>query len=129
MVRILFVCVHNSGRSQIAKAFFNVLAKNMGIADSAGTKPSSQVNPAVIKVLQEVGIDISREKPKLLTIELMDKFDRVITMGCKVEETCPASFLPTEDWNLTDPTDKTIEEVRRIRNEIKIRVEKLVSEL
>lgn len=129
MVKILFVCVHNAGRSQMAKAFFNVLAKNKGIADSAGTKPSSQVNPAVIKVMQEVAIDISREKPKLLTLELMDEFDRVITMGCGVEGTCPASFLPTEDWNLTDPADKPTEEMRRIRDEIKIRVEKLILEL
>ena len=113
----------------MAKAFFNTFAKNKGIADSAGTKPSSQINPVVIKVMEEIGIDISRENPKPLTIELMDKFDRVITMGCGVEETCPASFLPTEDWNLTDPADKTIEEVRRIRDEIKIRVEKLISEL
>ena len=129
MVKILFVCVHNAGRSQMAKALFNVLAKNKGVADSAGTKPSSQVNSAVIKVMQEIGIDISRENPKLLTIELMDKFNRVITMGCGVEETCPASFLPTEDWNLTDPADKPTEEMRRIRDEIKIRVEKLILEL
>jgi arsenate reductase len=113
----------------MAKALFNVLAKNKGIADSAGTKPSSQVDPTVIKVMQEVVIDISREKPKLLTLELMDKFDRVITMGCGVEETCPASFLPTEDWNLTDPADKPIEEVRLIRDEIKTKIEKLVMEL
>ena len=113
----------------MAKAFFNTLAKNKGIADSSGTKPSSKINPDVVKVMEEVGIDISREKPKLLTLELMGKFDRVITMGCGVEETCPACFLRTEDWNLTDPTDKPIEEVRRIRGEIKARVEKLISEL
>ena len=63
-------------------------------------------NPVVVQVMQEIGIDISHEKPKLLTIELMDKFDRVITMGCGVEETCPASFLPTEDWDLDDPEAK-----------------------
>jgi protein-tyrosine-phosphatase len=113
----------------MAKAFFNALAKNQGMADSAGTKPTSEVNPTVIKAMQEAGIDISREKPKLLTLELMDKFDRVITMGCGVEETCPASFLPIEDWGLVDPADKSIEEVRLIRDDIQTRVEKLVREL
>jgi arsenate reductase len=79
--------------------------------------------------MEEAGIDISREKPKLLTLELLDNFDRVITMGCGVEDTCPASFLPTEDWGLDDPADKPAEEVRRIRDEIKARVEKLVAAL
>lgn len=105
------------------------MAKKKGIADSAGTKPSSQVNPTVVKVMQEAGIDISREIPKLLTLELMDRFDRVITMGCGVEESCPASFLPTEDWGLDDPADKPIEEVRRIRDEIKSKVAKLIAGL
>ncbi|OGN87673.1 MAG: arsenate reductase [Chloroflexi bacterium RBG_13_46_9] len=129
MVRVLFVCVHNSGRSQMAKAFFNALAINKGIADSAGTRPATGINPTVIQVMHEVGIDISREIPKLLTLELVEQFDRMITMGCGVEETCPAGFLPTEDWGLDDPADKSIEEVRRIRDEIKTRVEKLVAEL
>jgi arsenate reductase len=113
----------------MAKAIFNALSKNKGMADSAGTKPSPKVNPEIVKVMQQIGIDISREKPKLLTPELMDKFDRVITMGCGVEETCPASFLPTEDWALDDPEGKTIEEMRRIRDEIKTRVEILVTGL
>jgi arsenate reductase len=113
----------------MAKAFFNTLAKNGGIADSAGTKPAAQINPTVVQVMQEVGIDISREIPKLLTLELLEKFDRVITMGCGLEDTCPASFLPTEDWGLDDPADKPVEEVRRIRDEIKTRVEKLVAQL
>ena len=113
----------------MAKAFFNTLAKNKGIADSAGTKPATQINPVVIQVMQEVGIDISREIPKLLTLELVEQFDRVITMGCGVEDSCPAGFLPTEDWGLDDPADKPIEEVRRIRDEIKARVKKLVAEV
>jgi len=129
MEKVLFVCVHNSGRSQMAKAFFNILAKKRGIADSAGTKPSDRVNPVVVQVMQEVGIDISREIPKLLTPELMDKFDRIITMGCGGETSCPAGYLPTEDWDLDDPEDKPIEEVRRIRYQIKKRVEKLAAEL
>ena len=113
----------------MAKVFFNILAKNKGIADSAGTKPAQQVNPTVIQVMREVGIDISREIPKLLTLDLVEQVDRMITMGCGVEETCPADFLPTEDWGLDDPADKPIEEVRRIRDEIKARVKKLVTEL
>lgn len=113
----------------MAKAFFNTLAKNKGIADSAGTRPAPQLNPTVTQVMHEVGIDISREIPKLLTLKLVEQFDRMITMGCGVEDTCPASFLPTEDWALDDPADKPIEEVRRIRDEIKNRVEKLVAEL
>jgi arsenate reductase (thioredoxin) len=113
----------------MAKAFFNTLAKNKGIADSAGTKPSERVNPTVVQVMKEAGIDISHEKPKLLTLELVEQFDRLITMGCGVEDSCPAGFLPTEDWGLDDPADKPIEEVRRIRDEIKTRIEKLVAEL
>jgi len=113
----------------MAKSFFNLLAEGKGISDSAGTKPSTEVNPTVIKVMQEIAFDLSLEKPKLLTIELLDKFDRVITMGCVVEESCPASYLPTEDWNLDDPADKPIELVRLIRDEIKERIENLISEL
>jgi arsenate reductase len=82
-----------------------------------------------VQVMQEVGIDISREIPKLLTLELLEEFDRVITMGCGLEDTCPVSFLPTEDWGLDDPADKPLEEVRRTRDEIKTRVEKLVAQL
>jgi arsenate reductase len=113
----------------MAKAFFNTLVKNKEIADSAGIRPATQINPVVIQVMQEAGIDIGREIPKSLTIELFEKFDRMITMGCGVEDSCPAAFLPTEDWGLDDPADKPIEEVRRIRDEIKTRVEKLVAEL
>jgi arsenate reductase len=113
----------------MAKAFFNALARNKGIADSAGTKPAKQVNPTVVQVMREVGVDISNEIPKLLTLELIEQFDRMITMGCGVEETCPAGFLPTEDWGLDDPAGKPMEEVRRIRDEIKSRVQELVARL
>lgn len=113
----------------MAKGFFNARAKDKSFADSAGTKPSVGVNPVVVKAMCEVGIDISREKPKLLTLELMDKFDRVITMGCSIEESCPASFLPTEDWSLDDPEGKPIEDVRRIRDEIKVKIDVLTDEL
>ncbi|MDD5189825.1 MAG: arsenate reductase ArsC [Dehalococcoidales bacterium] len=129
MLKILFVCVHNSGRSQMAKAFFNKLADGKGTADSAGTKPDTKINPMIIRAMQETGIDISHETPKLLTLELAEQFDRMITMGCGVEETCPARFLPTEDWGLPDPAGQPIEVVRQIRDQVRARVEKLVAGL
>jgi arsenate reductase len=113
----------------MAEAFFNHLAKGKASATSAGTKPGPQVNPAVVKAMREAGLDISQQKPKALTFEMIENADRVITMGCGVEEVCPASFVPTEDWELEDPEGKPIEKVREIRDEIKARVEKLIKEL
>ena len=129
MKKILFVCVHNSGRSQMAEAFFNQLAKGNAVATSAGTQPAAQVNPTVVAAMRELGIEIGNQKPKSLTLEMMESADRVITMGCNVAETCPASFIPTEDWELDDPEGKSIEETRHIRDQIKTRVEVLVKEL
>jgi arsenate reductase len=125
---VLFVCVHNSGRSQMAEALFNQMAETRAVAISAGTKPASRVNPVVTEAMREIGMDISHKTPKLLTLEMLEKADRVITMGCDVEETCPASFVPTEDWELGDPEGKPLEEIREIRDEIKTRVEKLLAE-
>jgi arsenate reductase len=127
--KVLFVCVHNAGRSQMAQAFFNQMAKGKAQGLSAGTQPSKKVNPTVVKAMREVGIDISRRKPKMLTLEMLEDADRVITMGCSVEKACPASFVPTEDWQLDDPEGKPIEQVRRIRDEVKARVERLAKEL
>ena len=129
MKTVLFVCVHNSGRSQMAEAFFNRLAKNRAVAFSAGTSPAEYINPLVIRVMGELGIDIRRQKPKALTLEMMEKADRAITMGCGVEPACPASLVPTENWELDDPEGKSLEEVRKIRDEIKSRVEALVKVL
>ena len=129
MKKILFVCVHNSGRSQIAEAFFNKLAKNKARAISAGTQPAAQINPTVVAAMRELGMEIGNQKPKSLTLEMMESADRVITMGCNVAETCPASFIPTEDWELDDPEGKSIEETRQIRDQVKTRVEVLVKEL
>jgi arsenate reductase (thioredoxin) len=128
MKNILFVCVHNSGRSQIAEAFFNQLAKGKAQAYSAGTQPAEIVNPVVVKAMQEVGIDISSNKPKMLNIEMIEKADKMITMGCgsEAEAVCPASFIETDDWKLDDAKGKSLEQVRKIRDEIKIRVAKLV---
>ena len=129
MKKILFVCVHNSGRSQMAEAFFNQLAKSKARAISAGTQPATQINPTVVAAMRELGMEIGNQKPKSLTLEMMESADRVITMGCNVAETCPASFIPTEDWELDDPEGKSIEETRQIRDQIKTRVEVLVKEL
>ena len=128
---VLFVCVHNSGRSQMAEAFFNQLAKGKAQALSAGTQPADKVNPLVVEAMKEIGIDISGNKPKALTIEMVEKADRMITMGCGAEAgaVCPASFIETEDWALEDPKGKSLEQVRKIREEIKKRVTRLLSEL
>jgi arsenate reductase (thioredoxin) len=127
----LFVCVHNSGRSQMAEAFFNKMAKGRAYAVSAGTQPAENVNLVVVEAMKEVGIDISRNKPKALTLEMIEKADRMITMGCgaDAEGLCPASFVETEDWALEDPKGKTIVEVRKIRDEIKRRVNDLLGEI
>jgi arsenate reductase len=129
MKKLLFVCTHNAGRSQMAEAFFNRMAKGRAKGLSAGTQPSEKVNPTVVEAMREVGIDICRRKPKMLTFEMLEDADRVITMGCSVEKSCPASFVPTEDWELDDPEGEPIQQVRKIRDEIKARVEKLVEEL
>lgn len=128
MKTVLFVCVHNSGRSQMAEAFFNQLAKGKAKGLSAGTQPAEEVNPIVTDVMREVGIDISNNKPKALTIDLVEKADKMITMGCgaEAEAVCPASFIETEDWKLDDPKGKSVEEVRLIRDEVKERVAILV---
>jgi len=129
MSKVLFVCVRNSGRSQMAEAFFNRLAKGRGKAKSAGTHPAKRLDENVIEIMWEVGIEISRQRPKLLPPKLLDWADRVITMGCGVEEACPATFVETEDWALEDPEGKSLEQVRKIRDEIKSRVTKLLNEL
>ncbi|MFH0769445.1 MAG: arsenate reductase ArsC [Chloroflexota bacterium] len=127
--RILFVCVHNAGRSQMAEAFFNQIAQGKAKGFSAGTQAADSVNPVVVEAMREVGIDISHQKPKPLTLEMLEGVDRVITMSCGVEGVCPASFVPTEDWQLDDPKGKPLEQVRQIRDEVKARVEKLIKEL
>ena len=126
MKTVLFVCVGNSGRSQMAEAFFNQAAGSKARAISAGTKPAGAVDPRTIEVMREVGIDISAARPKALTMEMLDQADRVVTMGCGTEGVCPASFVETEDWQLEDPKGKSLEEVRRIRDEIKTRVKRLL---
>ena len=129
MKNVLFVCVHNAGLSQMAEAFFNRMVEGKANGFSAGIQITKTINPSVVEAMREVGIDISHEKPKMLTLDMMDRADKVITMGCGVEGVCPASFIPTEDWKLEDPAGKPIEIVRRIRDEIKLRVENLIAEM
>jgi arsenate reductase (thioredoxin) len=123
---VLFVCVGNAGRSQMAEAFFNQAAGEKARAVSAGTRPADAVDLQTIEVMREVGIDISGNKPKALTMEMLEQADRVVTMGCGVEGVCPASFVETEDWKLEDPKGKPIEEVRKIRDEIRTGVLRLL---
>jgi len=115
----------------MAEAFFNQIAEGKAQAYSAGTQPADKVNPAVVEAMREVGIDISGNRPKALTMEMVEKADRMITMGCGAEAgaVCPASFIETEDWALEDPEGKSLEEVRKIRDEIEERVIKLLNEL
>ena len=131
MKTVLFVCVHNSGRSQMAEAFFSSLAKGRAKSLSAGTQPADRVNPMVVEAMREVGIDLSGNKPQALTLEMVEKADRMITMGCGAEAgaVCPASFIETEDWALEDPEGRALDEVRKIRDKIKDRVVRLLKEL
>ncbi|HLC23061.1 MAG TPA: arsenate reductase ArsC [Dehalococcoidia bacterium] len=128
MKTVLFVCVGNSGRSQMAEAFFNYLAAGRARAISAGTNPAKSVAPDVVLAMKEVGIDISGNTPKALTEDMLAQADRVVTMGCGAEGVCPVSFVPTEDWALEDPKGKSLEQVRKIRDEIKTKVAKMLED-
>jgi arsenate reductase (thioredoxin) len=130
---ILFVCVHNAGRSQMAEAFVNHHAKARGLSvtgASAGTVAGTQINPVAVEVMQELGISLEGQTPKQLTQELADSADKKITMGCGVDAAaCPARIFFTEDWGLDDPKGQPIEKVRAIRDQIQARVETLLAEL
>jgi len=129
MKRILFVCVENAGRSQMAEAFANYYGKEKLIVASAGNKPSDRVNPLVAEAMKEKGIDISANKPKLLNFQMAQDADLIVTMGCNDQGICPGPFFkPTVDWKIEDPKGKPIEKVREIRDEIEQRVQKLLKE-
>jgi len=125
---VLFVCVHNAGRSQMAAAFLASLSRGAVEVRSAGSQPAEKVNPAAVEAMAEVGIDLSAEVPKMLTTEAVKESDVVITMGCGDE--CPVfPGKRYEDWELEDPAGKGVDSVRPIRDEIKARIEKLITEL
>jgi arsenate reductase len=127
---ILFVCVENAGRSQIAEAFFNKYAPKGYKAISAGTKPVSHINPMAVQVMKEIRIDISNQKSKDITEEAMRNSIQIVNMGCMEKEACPTLFLHNLlDWNIEDPKGKSIEKVREIRDEIHQRVKEIVSSI
>lgn len=113
----------------MAEAFFNHLAGNKASASSAGTLPASQINPIVVQVMREAGLDISHKVPRLLTYGMMKNANRVITMGCGTEGVCPSSIIPAEDWGIEDPEGKPIEKVRQIRNTIGNKVAALLKNI
>jgi protein-tyrosine-phosphatase len=125
---VLFVCVHNAGRSQMAAGFLKALAGDQVEVLSAGSEPKDQINPIAVQAMAEEGIDIADNVPKILTVEAVKESDVVITMGCG--DTCP--IFPGkryEDWELDDPAGQSIEAVRPIRDEIKRRIQTLLTEI
>ncbi|MGV9756375.1 arsenate reductase ArsC [Streptomyces tricolor] len=128
LASVLFVCIHNAGRSQMAAGFLSHLAGDRIEVRSAGSVPADQVNPAAVEAMREVGIDIADQQPKALTTEAVQASDYVITMGCG--DTCPVfpgkKYL---DWALEDPAGKGVEAVRPIRDEIRKRIEALITEI
>ncbi|MDH3386105.1 MAG: arsenate reductase ArsC [Nitrosopumilus sp.] len=127
--KILFVCVENTGRSQIAEGFFRKHAKNFEVA-SAGTEPKSNLNPIVIQVMREIGIDITKQTPKLLSNEMIQESFRTVNMGCIDRESCPSLFVKDMlDWDIVDPKGKSIEDIRKIRDKIELEVVALIKKL
>jgi arsenate reductase len=127
-MNVLFVCLHNAGRSQMSAALFERAAGGRHQADSAGTTPAARVHPEVVDVMREIGIDLTGQIPKKLTDELAEHADAVVTMGCG--DACP--YIPGKryiDWGLADPNGRPIEEVRALREDIRRRVVELVREL
>jgi arsenate reductase (thioredoxin) len=132
MIQVLFACVHNTGRSQMAEAFFNRLADPAKAhALSGGTEPATEMNATVLEVMKEVGMDLVAEghRPKIADLDALQVGDRPISMGCGVELACPVHLGQMEDWGLDDPKGQPIERVREIRDDIRRRVERLVQEL
>jgi protein-tyrosine-phosphatase len=129
MRRVLFVCVGNSGRSQMAEAFFNHFSAGGLVAMSAGTWPATSVSRTAIAAMAELGIDISAQRPKPLTQQMIHQVGRIIAMGCDVVGNSPTGFHPSEDWGLGDPQGQPLEKVRLIRDQIRERVLALLAEL
>ena len=125
---VLFLCIHNAGRSQMALGWFQHLAGDRAVAWSGGSEPADRVNPAAVAVMAEIGIDISGQHPKRWTEEVVRAADVVVTMGCG--DVCPVvPGTRYEDWELTDPAGRPIEEVRPIRDEIGRRVRRLLEDI
>ena len=130
MENVLFVCVENAGRSQMAEAFFRKYAPAKYNVISAGTTPSTQLNPVVVEVMKEVGIDMTQQSPKTLSNDMINNSSKTINMGCMDKESCPALFVKDVlDWNISDPKEKSIDDVREIRDQILKEVLLLVESL
>ena len=126
--KILFVCVENAGRSQMAEGFLRKYAPKFEVI-SAGTKPNSQLNPIVVEVMKEIGIDITKQKPKEITDEMISS-SITVNMGCMDKDSCPSLFVKdVVDWNISDPKNQDIEQVREIRDQIKNEILNLVKKL
>ena len=128
MKRVLFVCVENACRSQMAEGFFNALSRGKAVAESAGNKPAEEVNPLAVRVMKEVGIDISNHKPKMISAEMINEADKVVLMGCG-RDACPTVPKEVVDWHIEDPVGKGIQKFREVRDIIKVKVEELLVEL
>ncbi len=127
---VLFVCVQNAGRSQMAEGFFRKYSSGNYEAISAGTVPTGQINSFAVEAMKEIGIDISNQKPKELTEDMIKNATKIINMGCMDKNFCPTLFVPKViDWGIEDPKDKPIEKIREIRDEIEIRVKEIVKEI
>ena len=128
-LQVLFVCIENVGRSQMAEGFFREYAPKFEVV-SAGTEPKSELNPFVVEAMKEIGIDITNQKPKLLSNEMLEDSIKTVNMGCIDQETCPSLFVKDLlEWNIADPKGKTIEEVRKIRDQTKSKVLNLIKKL
>ena len=127
---VLFVCVENAGRSQMAESFFKKFTKDRFNVISAGTIPSKNLNPIVVQVMKEIGIDMTSQSPKTISNSMIDNSFKTVNMGCMDKESCPALFVKDViDWNIPDPKEKTIEEVRKIRDQIKSEVLNLIKSI
>jgi arsenate reductase len=127
---VLFVCVENSGRSQMAEAFFREYAPKHYSTLSAGTEPSAEINPLAIEVMREFNIDISKQKPKIITEDMIRSADIKVNMGCMDKKSCPTLFIHNLiEWSIEDPKGKPIEKVREIRDDIERKVRQLAADL
>lgn len=127
---VLFVCIENAGRSQMAEGFFRKYAPREYVPLSAGTTPTEKINPLAIQAMKEIGIDIADQKPKVLTDEMIRKSSKIVNMGCMDRQSCPTLFVNNMiEWSIPDPKNKPIDEVRKIRDEIEIRIMEFVATL
>ena len=128
--KILFVCIENAGRSRMAEGFFRKYAPKGYEATSAGTKPAPEINPLAVEAMKEIGIDLGKQKPKMITNEIISDSVMSVNMGCMDKTECPAVFMKNSvDWNIEDPKGKSIDKVREIRDNIELKVRQLCKTL